>query len=38
MAACVVWATSIIMLIIRRKELMQIGDGLYRTFFGQPAK
>lgn len=35
MAACVVWATSIIMLIIRRKELAQIGRGLYRTFFGK---
>lgn len=35
MAACVVWLTSIVMLVIRRKELAQIGKGLYRTFFGK---
>lgn len=34
-AACVVWATSIIMLIIRRKELAAIGAGLYQAFFGK---
>ncbi|MAK62269.1 MAG: hypothetical protein CMK09_14970 [Ponticaulis sp.] len=35
MAACVVWATSIIMLIIRRKELAAIGGGLFQTFLGK---
>ena len=34
-AACVVWATSIIMLIIRRKELAAVGAGLYQAFFGK---
>ena len=32
MAACVVWVTSIAMLIIRREQVIEILGGLKRTF------
>ncbi|MAI89729.1 hypothetical protein [Ponticaulis sp.] len=34
-AACIVWATSIVMLIIRRKELIALGSGVGTALFSR---